>query len=320
MSFVVNLLSATVTATSPLLLATLGEIISERSGVINLGIEGMMLVGAFSGFVVTVVTGNPYLGLVTGTILGVIFSTIHAFLSISLNADQVVSGIMITLLGTGITAYLGADWTTESIEGFRSIPIPILVDIPVIGEALFMNPVTDYLSVLLVPVVWYFLFRTNLGLEINAVGEDPKAADTAGVNVRATRYLCVLIGGGFAGAAGAVLSLSVSNLWVPGMVAGRGWIAVALVIFAQWGPVRALFGSYLFGAIDAFAVRSQGLNLNQYFGEGSIINEVLLNGSILQTYPYIATIVVLIYISIKATNQEIGAPSSLLKSYSRESE
>jgi len=326
-TFVAGLLDATIRAGTPLLLAALGELIAERSGVLNLGVEGMMLVGALSGFATTVVTGNPYLGFLVGTLGGAAMGLIHAFLCVTLKSDQVISGVMLTLLGTGLTTYFGQAWVSAQIDGFQKVAIPVigpeLRSLPVIGEAFFANTPIDYLAMVLVPVVWYFLFRTNLGLEITAVGEDPETADTMGVPVFRLRYLCVLLGGAFAGAAGAHLSLAYSKLWVTGMVAGRGWIAIALVIFANWRPVRALLGAYFFGGLDALALRSQGLDIavGAGFPLAETVNGVLgfiTHPQIIGMFPYVATILVLVYITQEALEQRIGAPSALLSAYSRE--
>ncbi|MEF8851722.1 MAG: ABC transporter permease [Haloarculaceae archaeon] len=327
--FLAGLLDATVRAGTPLLLAALGEIISERGGVLNLGVEGMMLVGALSGFATTVVTGSPWLGFAVGTLAGAAFATVHAVLCISLKADQVISGVMLTLLGTGLTTYFGQPWVSRTIDGFDTVAVPVvgeaLVGVPVVGPALFENTPPDYLAVALVPAVAYFLFRTNLGLEVAAVGEDPEAADTMGVPVFAVRYLCVILGGAFAGAAGAHLSLAFSKLWTTGMVAGRGWIAIALVIFAQWRPWRALVGAYLFGGIEALVLRSQGLDL--VVGSGvplaDVINPavaVLTNPQVMAMYPYLATVVVLVATTRSSLDERVGAPAALLDNYSRELE
>jgi simple sugar transport system permease protein len=327
--FLAGLLDATVRAGTPLLLASLGEMISERGGVLNLGVEGMMLVGALCGFATTVLTGSPWLGFAVGTLAGAAFATIHAVLCISLKADQVISGVMLTLLGTGLTTYFGQGWVSRSIDGFDTVTLPFvgdaLVGLPVVGPALFENTPTDYLALALVPAVAYLLFRTNLGLEITAVGEDPEAADTMGVPVFAVRYFCVILGGAFAGAAGAHLSLSFSKLWTTGMVAGRGWIAIALVIFAQWRPLRAVVGAYLFGGIEALVLRSQGLDL----GLGAdaplagLVNpavDLLTNPQVMTMYPYLATVVVLVAATRGAIEERVGAPSALLANYSRELE
>jgi simple sugar transport system permease protein len=327
--FTAGLLNATVSAATVFILAGLGELISERAGVLNLGVEGMMLGGALGGFIVTVITGSTWLGLAAGVAAGMVLASIHAFLCITMKANQVISGVMLTLLGTGLTTFYGSEWVEDSIDGFSEVTIPVigqyLVEIPVIGGALFRNTPTDYIALALVPLTWYFLNRSNLGLELIAVGEDPEMADTMGVSVFKLRYLAVIIGGGFAGAAGAHLSLAFSQLWVPGMTAGRGWIAVALVIFAQWTPVRMLVGAYLFGMLDALQLRSQALS----FSVGSetplagIINpaiEFLMNAQIMSTYPYLATILVLSYAVIKTKSDQLAVPSALLQSYSRETD
>lgn len=325
MSFVTGLLTATVTATTPILLAGLGELISERAGVLNLGIEGIMLAGALSGFAVTVETGDPTIGFISAIGIGILISSIHAFLTISLKADQVVSGVMLTLLGTGFTTFLGAPYTSETITGFADVSFPVvgsfLSGIPIVGPSLFQNPPPDYIALLSVPIVWYLLFHSNLGLRIRATGEDPETADSAGINVGRIRYLCVLLSGAFAGAGGAALSLAFSNVWVPGMIAGRGWIAVALVIFAQWNPSKILLGSYLFGVIQAFAIRSQEVDIISIFDSSPLIQSIvgtLLEPTILPMYPYLVTILILVYISRKGVRQEIGAPSALLEPYIRE--
>nr|WP_239638811.1 MULTISPECIES: ABC transporter permease [unclassified Haloferax] len=327
MSFVAGLLNATVQAATVLLLAGLGELISERAGVLNLGVEGMMLVGALGGFVVTAITGNYWLGFGAGIVFGMLLASVHAFLCISLKSNQVISGVMLTLLGTGLTTFFGSGWVQESITGFPQMTLPLvgryLVHLPVVGEAFFRSTATDYLALLAVPVVWFFLYRSNLGLEIIAVGEDPEMADTMGVPVFRLRYLAVIVGGGFAGAAGAHLSLAFSQLWVPGMTVGRGWIAVALVIFAQWRPSRMLVGAYLFGLLDALQLRSQSLSLalDPSTPLAGVINPVvntLSNPQIMSTYPYLTTIAVLTYAVIRTKSVRLAVPSALLQSYNRE--
>jgi len=323
--FIAGLLDAVVRAATVFILAGLGEVISERAGVLNLGVEGMMLVGALGGFATTVVTGNYWLGFLVGSGLGVLMALIHAFLCITLKSNQVISGVMLTLLGTGLTTFFGQAWVENSISGFPQVSIPLLVEIPIIGPAFFQSTATDFLAILLIPVSWYFLFRTNLGLETISVGEDPEMADTMGVNVFRRRYLAVLLGGAFAGAAGAHLSLSFSQLWVPGMTAGRGWIAVALVIFAQWRPSRIFVGAYLFGLLDAFQLRSQSLELTLGAGAplADVLNPVLnfvFHPTIMATYPYLATIAVLSYTVAKTKTDQLAVPSALLQAYSRETE
>jgi simple sugar transport system permease protein len=326
--FLAGLLDATVRAATPLLLASLGEIVSERGGVLNLGVEGMMLVGALCGFATTATTGSPWLGFAVGTAAGAAMATVHAVLCISFKADQVISGVMLTLLGGGLTTYFGQSWVSETIDGFDAVVVPVvgpaLVDLPVVGPALFQNTPTDYLALALVPAASYVLFRTNIGLEITAVGDDPEAADTMGVPVFAVRYLCVIVGGAFAGAAGAHLSLAFSKLWVTGMTAGRGWIAIALVIFAQWRPWRVLVGASLFGGIEAFILRSQGLDLSvtgvPFAGPLDAAVGFATNPQVMAMYPYLATVVVLVVVTRNSLEERVGAPAALLDNYSRETE
>jgi simple sugar transport system permease protein len=324
-----GLANATVNASTVLVLAGLGELVSERAGVLNLGVEGIMLVGALSGFITTVTTGSYWLGFGVAILAGGLMSLIHAFLCVSLNSDQAVSGIMLTLLGTGLTTFFGNSYSGDSIAGFPERTIPVvgefLVEIPVVGPAFFQSTVTDYAALVLVPVVWLFLYRTNIGLELVSVGEDPETADTMGVDVYKMRYLAVLIGGALAGAAGAHLSLAFNQIWSASMTAGRGWIAVALVIFARWQPERLLLGAYLFGLFNALQLYSQALDLTLAAGTpfAGLLNpaiDFLMNPTIMSTYPYIATLVVLVVTVVRAENRELAQPSALVQSYSREAD
>ena len=324
-----GLANATVNASTVLILAGLGELISERAGVLNLGVEGMRLVGALTGFIVTSTTGNHWLGMAVAMSAGGIMALLHAFLCISLNSDQAVSGIMLTLLGTGVTTYFGSDWSGKSVDGFTEVTIPVvgdfLLDIPVLGSALFQSTATDYGALLLVPVVWFFLHRTNIGLELISVGEDPETADTMGVDVFRMRYLAEVVGGVFAGAAGAHLSLAFNGIWAAEMTAGQGWIAVALVIFARWQPGRMLLGAYLFGLFNAFQLQSQALELSlspetPLAGLLNPVVEFVMNPTIMSTYPYIVTLLVLVITVVRAENRELAQPSALVQSYSREAE
>ena len=322
MSLFAATLESTVRLATPLLLAAMGEIIAERSGVLNLGVEGMMLAGALGGFAAAILTGSIWVGFAVGILAGMTLALLHAVLCISLNADQVISGIMLTLLGVGLTTYFGRGYVGQSIEGFQRIAIPGLVEIPILGTALFSITALDYLSLLLVPVVWYVLFRTNIGAEITAVGEDPETADTAGVPVFHIQYACVLIGGALAGAAGAQLSLAFTNFWGVEMTAGRGWIAVALVIFAQWRIIPLLGGAYFFAGIDALSFRSSAVReyVVDLVGISALESmfQFLLNPQVMNTYPYLLTIAVLWYVMRQTNRNELGALSALLKSYDRE--
>lgn len=322
------ILVLTVAASTPILYAALGEIIVERSGVLNLGVEGSMLAGGLVGFAVAFLTGSPTLGFIAGIAAGGALALVHGFLAISLHADQVISGVMITLLGTGLTTYFGHGWVQENISGFSSEPVPIvgqyLVQIPLIGEALFRNTAPDFLALLLVPATWYFLTRTNIGLEIDAVGNDPATADTAGIKVARTRYLCVLLGGLFAGAGGATITLAFSQLWTSEIVAGRGWIAIALVIFAQWDPIKALFGAWFFGVIQAAQFYTQGTDVANSLplsAELGSVYAIVFDPIIMSTYPYLATILVIVAVRYRQeTAEQLGVPAALLKPYLRGSE
>ncbi len=263
--FVVSTLAGGVQLGTPLLLAALGETYAERSGVMNLGVEGTMLVGAFAGFWGTFTFSNLWIGVLIGVLAGGLMGLVMAFTSVTLHADQIVSGISVTLLGIGISIFLYGSIFGPSparIEGFDPINIPVLSQIPVLGPVLFQNNILIYLALLLVPVSAFVLFKTTLGLSIQAVGENPVAADTAGVNVYRIRYLCVILGGAFAGLAGAFLSLGYLNVFVNNMTAGRGWIAVILVIFGRWNPFIVLGGAYLFGTINALELRIQLVSTN----------------------------------------------------------
>jgi len=302
-SLVTVVLAAAITAGTPILYASLGELICERAGVLNLGVEGMMLVGAVTGFIVTVQTGNHWLGFGMGIFCGGLVALIHAFLSVTLHANQVVSGLALTMFGTGLSGYLGQKMVGIPLESpFRAFDLPGLSNIPYLGPIFFQHDALVYLSYILIPLCWYLLFRTSAGLNLRAVGEHPGAADAAGLNVAAFRYFAVVTGGMLAGAGGAYLSLAYSPSWVQNMSAGRGWIAVALVIFAMWNPLRALLGAYLFGGIEALGFRLQavGITVSPFF---------------LRMLPYLFTILVLVLVT---SGRNAGAPAALGISYERE--
>jgi len=312
-----GIIDATVRAATPLILASLGEIISERGGVLNLGVEGMMLVGALCGFATTFTTGSPWIGFAVGTLAGAAMATIHAVLCISLKADQVISGVMLTLLGTGLTTYFGQEWVSKSIDGFETVAVPVvgdaLVGLPLVGPALFENTPTDYLALALVPAVGYLLFRTSLGLEITAVGEDPEAADTVGVPVFRIRYGVTVFGSAMAGLAGAHLILAWINQWSTGMTSGLGWVAIALVIVSRWRPFYALGVAFIFSSLNALQIRVQGLEL----GDG-LVGGLLLDPAFISIYPYVATIVVLAWVSRNELDERLGRPEALASPYTRE--
>jgi simple sugar transport system permease protein len=304
--FLVAVLATAVVAGTPILYAALGEIVCERAGILNLGVEGMMLVGAVTGFIAALSTGNPWAGVLMALLAGGAMASIHAFLTVSLKANQVVSGLALTLFGTGLSAYIGKAYIGMPLPNpFRPVEVPVLSEIPFLGAILFRNDPLVYLSFLLVPLLWFLLFGTRAGLNMRAVGENPAAADSLGVNVFATRYMYVIIGGMLAGIGGAYLSLTYVPAWMENMVAGRGWIAVALVIFATWNPVNALIGSYIFGGIHALGFRLQTL-------------DVSVSPYFLKMLPYLFTIAVLIFVTRKNNLNRIGAPKALGLAYDRE--
>ena len=312
------ILQAGVTSGTVLLFATLGEIFAERSGVLNLGVEGMMLIGAMSAFSVAVYTGNPWLGLLVAMIIAGLVSQIHAFIAIALQADQVVSGLSLTFLGTGISLVFGEGLSKAgTISLLPAFSIPLLSQIPILGQIMFTNQsILVYLGYLLTPAAWYYINRTRPGLHLRAVGEYPSAADALGINVFQTRYLYVFVGGVFAGLAGATISLAISPGWFSELTtAGQGWIAVGLVIFAQWNPLRAAFGAYIFGALRRLVLDIQGPALILGLANPFYYNPYW--GFFLQMMPYAFTIIVLVIGSREAMRKRLGSPSALGVPYIR---
>ena len=245
---ILSVAQRTLVAGTPLLLGTVGEIICERSGILNLGVEGVMAVGAVTAVIVTHHTGNPWLGLCAAIVAGVLISIVHAFASVSLQSNQVVSGLALTMLGLGMAGLLGKPYVGKPLAvKIHAMPIPFLSDIPFVGPVFFNQSPFFYMAVLLAVGAWFVLEHTLLGIRIRSTGENPKATETQGINVSRVRYLAVLVGGGFSAMAGAHLSISYSKSWIEGMTAGRGWIAIALTIFALWNPGKAIFASFLFG-------------------------------------------------------------------------
>ncbi|WP_352425380.1 ABC transporter permease [Aminomonas paucivorans] len=306
MEILVPILAAAVRSGTPVLYATLGEILTERAGIMNLGLEGVMLVGAYAGFSVTKSTGNPWLGLLAAALAGALLVTVHAFACIHLGANQVVSGLALTLCGTGLSSLLGRASIGETIRGLGPLPLPGLSQIPFLGPVFFRHDPLVYVSYLLTACLCWFLFSTRSGLNLRAVGENPRAADAMGLPVARIRYLYTLLGGALAGLGGAYLSVVYTQMWVEGMTAGRGWIALALVIFGIWHPLRAALGSYLFGGVEALQLRIQAA--------GSSVPAPLL-----LMLPYLLTILVLLFISLrKGKGILLGAPAALGVPYRRE--
>ena len=301
-----------------LLFATLGEIFAERSGILNLGVEGMMLIGAMSGFSVTVSTGNPWLGVLAAMLAGGLISQIHGFITIHLQADQVVSGLSLTFLGTGISLVLGEGLSKAGTVGLLPrYTIPLLNQIPILGDVLFTNQsIMVYIGYILFPLCWFYINKTRPGLHLRAVGEYPSAADALGVNVYRTRYIYVFVGGVLAGLSGATISLAVSPGWFSELTTGgQGWIAIGLVIFAQWNPIRAAFGSYIFGALRRLILDIQGPMVIFGFANPFYYNPYY--GFFLQMIPYAFTIVVLVLGSREAIKKRIGSPAALGLPYIR---
>ncbi len=316
-TFLTALLISGLRLAIPIYLAALGEIVTERSGVLNLGLEGIMLVGALAGFMGAYyveqggtplpVAWSPWIGILSGTGAGMAMGLLMAVLAVTLRTDQVIASITLVILGQGLTTYVYRQQfssLTARVTGFPELPIPYLADLPWIGPILFRHDIMTYLSVGLLGVVWFFLNQTTWGLNIRAVGEHPAAAETSGINVSAVRYSAVLIGAAFAGLGGAVLTVAQLGIFNEGVTTGRGWIAVALVIFARWRPGLALVGALLFGLANALQFRIQALNIE------AIPYELLL------MLPYVLTILVLLRTS-QAGKGEVEAPAALGVPYTK---
>ncbi len=317
MDFII-ILQAGVASGTVLLFAALGEVLAERSGVMNLGVEGMMLIGAMSAFSITIATGNPWIGVLVAMLVAGLLSQIHAFIVITLQADQVVSGLALTLLGAGISLVLGEGLSKAgTVSLMPNFSIPLLSRIPILGPIFFTNQsVLVYIGYLLTPLAWYYINRTRPGLHLRAVGEYPSAADALGINVFRMRYLYVFIGGMLAGLSGATISLAVSPGWFSELTTGgQGWIAVGLVIFAQWDPIRAAVGSYAFGALRRLILDIQGPTILFGMKNAFYYNPYL--GFFLQMLPYAFTVIVLVIGSREAIRKRLGAPAALGNPYIR---
>jgi len=300
-----------------LLFASIGEIFAERSGILNLGVEGMMLIGAMAGFKTSLITGSPWLGLLAAMIAAGILSLAHGLVTIHFQADQVVSGLSLTFLGTGLALVLGEGLTGQNPALIPQADIPLLAAIPFFGEVFFKDhSLLVYLGYVFAPMCWYYIHRTRPGMHLRAVGENPAAADTMGINVYRERYFYTFVGGMLAGLAGATISLSVSPGWYSVQTtSGQGWIAVGLVIFAQWNPLQAALGGYLFGALRRGILDLQGPATLLGF-----VNPLFKNsnfGFFLQMTPFILTILALVWGSRAATRKRLGAPAALGVPYVR---
>lgn len=309
-ALVVSILAAGIRSGTAVLFATIGEVFAERSGVLNLGVEGMMLMGAMTAYGVAYAAGNPWVGLLAAVAVGGLLALLHAFVTVTLRADQVVSGLALTFLGAGMSSVLGAPLVeVRQAPRLPSFPIPLLSDLPVLGPIFFQHNVIVYMGFVLIPLAWCAIYRTRAGLELRAIGEAPAAADVLGVNVFRQRYVYVVLGGMLAGMGGAALSLAATPLWIEGMTAGQGWIAVGLVIFAGWNPVRAALGAYLFGAI-----RRLPLDLQNW----AFFLRYPSYGYFMNMLPYLFTVIVLVIGSREALRRHVGAPAALGTPYVRE--
>ncbi len=311
-------LQAGVATGTVLLFASIGEIFAERSGVMNLGVEGMMLIGAMSAFSIAVATGNPWLGVLVAMLAAGLISQIHAFITITLQADQVVSGLALNFMAVGISLVLGEGLSKAGTMALMpSYTIPVLSQIPILGPVFFTNhKLLVYIGFLTFPLAWYYINHTRPGLHLRAVGEYPAAADTLGVDIFRLRYFYVFVGGLLAGLAGATISLAVSPGWFSELTtSGQGWIAVGLVIFSQWNPIRAAVGSYAFGALRRLVLDIQGPTMLLGFANPFYYNPYL--GFFLQMIPYAFTIIVLVLGSREAIRKRLGAPTALGLPYVR---
>lgn len=302
----IGLLAATIRMATPLLLASVGQIFTQLSGVLDLSVEGVVLSGAFFGFAGAFYTNNLWLGLLAGVVAGVLASLLMAVLSVSLRANQAIVGIMLTLMLTGFIFFMnklifGGAYTPPKTQGFQEINIPLLSGIPIIGSVLFQQNLLVYLAYALVPISSIILYRTTYGLKVRAVGEHPRAADSVGISVYGIRYSAILLGGVLSGLSGVFLTLAYTNLYTDQISAGRGWLAVALVFFGKWKPWQVMFGALLFGFVNALQLRMQAMA-----GE-------MVAFQIMLMLPYLLSIAVLTLVARKA-----GGPGAFCVPYSRE--
>jgi ABC-type uncharacterized transport system permease subunit len=295
-SFIVSIIAAS----TPLLLAASGELITEKSGVLNLGVEGMMLIGAIAGFATAHATGSAELGIVAAALAGVAISMVFAVLTLSLLANQIAAGLALTIFGHGLAALLGAGYVGISAPVLHAIAIPVLSAIPFIGPILFDQNILIYFSFLLICAISWFLNKTHAGLILRAVGDSHDAAHAMGYPVIRIRYAATAFGGALAGISGAYLSLFYSPLWSQDLSAGRGWIALALVVFSAWRPFWLLAGAYLFGGVTYLALYLQGVGVS-------------IPSPLISALPYVGTIAVLVLISRDARRVRLNQPACLAK-------
>jgi general nucleoside transport system permease protein len=318
MDLLIVLASGVATGTV-LLYATVGEIFSERSGILNLGVEGMMLLGAMTAYRFSATTGNPWIGLLVAMLAAGLISQVHAFIAITLQADQVISGLALNFLATGVSLVFGEGLTSlrDVVPQLPKLTIPLLNQIPILGKVFFTNhSIMVFIGYLFVPLAWYYINRTRPGLHLRAVGEYPAAADTLGIRVFGLRYFYVFVGGLLAGLAGATISLSISPGWFGVLTtSGQGWIAIGLVIFAQWNPIRAAFGAFTFGALRRLVLDIQGPSIILGLANPFFYNTYY--GFFLKMLPYAFTVIFLVIGSREAKRKRIGTPAALGLPYIR---
>lgn len=308
-NMIISFLAAAIVAGTPLLFATVGEIITEKAGNLNLGVEGMMLMGAVVGFQVALYSESPILAMLAAMLAGAVGALIYAILTISLRANQVVSGLTLTIFGTGFSGFMGKKLVGKVVPAavkdvFNPVTVPGLGNIPVIGKIFFQHDLFVYLGYITAIFVGVYLYKTRFGLNLRAIGENPASADAASVNTTLYKYIHVLLGGALCGLAGAYLSLVYIPAWQDNVTAGRGWIAVALVIFATWNPYKAIIGSYLFGGMDIIGFRIQGTNFP-------------ISLYLIDMLPYLVTVIILVIISMKKS-KENAPPKALGVPFFRE--
>ena len=304
-----SFLYAVVIAGMPLLFATLGELITEKAGNLNLGVEGMMLMGASCGFMAGYETGNPFIAILAALLAGAVGAAIYTFLTVTLMSNQVVTGLALTIFGTGFASFMGKDYVGKVLPDtiksfFANIDIPLLSNIPFIGPIFFKHDILIYVGYVVIVLISIYLFKTRKGLTLRAIGENAAAADASGLNVSLYKYVHILGGGALCGLGGAYMSLVTVPVWQEGVTGGRGWIAVALVIFASWNPAKVFLGALLFGGLSILGIRlqSMGIHISQY---------------LVDMLPYLATVVVLILSTYKSRKED-QPPKDLGNAYFRE--
>ncbi len=306
METLIPIMGAAVRSGTPILYATLGEILTEKGGIMNLGLEGIMLMGALSGFAVSLSTGNPWLGLAAAFGVGACLGLVHAFLSVTLGSNQVVCGLAMTMFGSGASALMGRSYIGMKIPGIDGFAVPGLSELPVVGKVFFAQDIMVYASYALVILLFCFFNYTRSGMNLRAAGDNPKAADAMGLPVARIRYCYTMLGAGLVALGGAYMSVVYNRFWAEGMTAGRGWIAVAMVIFAIWNPFQAALGAYLFGGTEAFQLRLQTAGTS-------------IPAPLLMMLPYVMTILVLLFISMgRGRRILLGAPAALGLPFHRE--